>query len=57
MRAYAAGDGYEGLMNADGRIVTMPIYKEISAIGYDLYLCEVNDCDHVVINGKGEIVK
>ena len=57
MRAYVAGDGYEGLMNADGRIVTMPIYKEISAIGYDLYLCEVNDCDHVVINGKGEVVK
>lgn len=57
MRAYVAGDYYEGLMSADGHVVTMPIYKEISAIGYDLYLCEVNDCDHVVINGKGEIVK
>ena len=57
MRAYVAGDGYEGLMNADGHIVTMPLYKEISAIGYDLYLCEVSNSDHVVVNGKGEIIK
>ena len=57
MRAYVAGDGYEGLMNADGHIVTMPLYKDISAIGYDLYLCEVSNSDHVVVNGKGEIIK
>ena len=57
MRAYVAGDGYEGLMNVDGHIVTMPLYKEISAIGYDLYLCEVSNSDHVVVNGKGEIIK
>ena len=57
MRAYVAGDYYEGLMNADGHVVTMPLYKNIEAIGYDLYLCEVNDCENVIINGKGEIVK
>lgn len=57
MRAYVAGEGYEGLMNVDGHIVTMPLYKDISAIGYDLYLCMVSNSDHVVINGKGEIVK
>ena len=57
MRAYVAGDGYEGLMNADGHVITMPLYKEISAIGYDLYLCEVSNSDHVIVNGKGEIVK
>ena len=57
MRAYVAGDGYEGLMNADGHVITMPLYKEISAIGYDLYLCEVSNSNHVIVNGKGEIVK
>ena len=57
MRAYVAGEGYEGLMNADGHIVTMPLYKDISAIGYDLYFCMVSNSDHVVINGKGEIIK
>lgn len=57
MRAYVAGEGYEGLMTVDGHIVTMPLYKDISAIGYDLYLCEVTNGDHVIINGKGEIVK
>ena len=57
MRAYVAGDGYEGLINADGHVITMPLYKEISAIGYDLYLCEVSNSDHVIVNGKGEIVK
>ena len=57
MRAYVAGDGFEGLMNADGHVITMPLYKDISAIGYDLYLCEVSNSDHVIVNGKGEIVK
>ena len=57
MRAYVVGDGYEGLMSNDGRVVTMPLYKNIEAIGYDLYLCDVSNGDHVIVNGKGEIVK
>ena len=57
MRAYVAGDGYEGLMSTDGHVVTMPLYKNIEAIGYDLYLCEVSNSDKVIVNGKGEIVK
>jgi len=57
MRAYVAGGGYEGLMTADGHIVTMPLYKNIEAIGYDLYLCEVSNGDKVIVNGKGEIIK
>lgn len=57
LRAYTAGDGYEGLMTADGHIVTMPLYKEIEAIGYDLYLCEISYYDRVIVNGKGETVK
>ena len=57
LRAYTAGDGFEGLMTADGHAVTKPLYKDISAIGYDLYLCETTYYDHVIVNGKGEVVK
>ena len=57
LRAYVAGDGYEGLMTVGGHIVTMPLYKDIKAIGDDLYLCEVSNGDKVIVNGKGEIVK
>ena len=57
LRAYVADDGYEGLITADGHRVTMPIYKEITALGYDLYLCEVSNCDRLIVNGKGEVVK
>ena len=44
-------------MTADGHIVTMPLYEEIEAIGYDLYLCEISYYDRVIVNGKGEVVK
>lgn len=57
LRAYTAGDGYEGLMTADGKKVTMPLYKDIEAIGYDMYLCALTDYDKVIVNGKGEVVK
>lgn len=57
LRAYVAGDYYEGLMTADGRLVTMPIYQDIEAIGYDLYLCSTTNNDKVIVNGRGNIVK
>ena len=57
LRAYVAGDGYEGLMTADGRKVTMPLYWEIEALDHDLYLCATKNGDKVIVNGKGEIVK
>ena len=57
LRAYVAGHCYEGLMTADGYRVTMPIYKDIEAIGQDAYLCTVSNGDKVIVNGKGEIVK
>ena len=57
LRAYVAGDGYEGLMTADGRKVTMPLYWEIEALDHDLYLCASKNGDKVIVNGKGEIVK
>ena len=57
LRAYVAGDGFEGLMTADGHTVTMPLYKDIEAIANDLYLCTSTNYDKVIVNGKGEIVK
>ena len=57
LRAYVAGDGYEGLMTADGHKVTMPLYWEIEALDHDLYLCSSKNGDKVIVNGKGEIVR
>ena len=57
LRAYIAGYDYEGLMTADGHVVTMPLYRDIEAIGYDSYLCTSTNYDKVIVNGKGEIVR
>lgn len=57
LRSYLAGDGYEGLMTAEGHIITMPLYQEIEAIGPDTYLCTVSNGDKIIVDGKGEIVR
>ena len=57
LRAYSAGNYYEGLMTADGHIVTMPLYTNIEAIGSDLYFCTTGNSTSVIVNGKGQIVK
>ena len=57
LRAYVAGNEYEGLMTAEGHVVIMPLYKDIVALDHDLYLCTSTNYDKVIINGKGEIVK
>lgn len=57
LRYYVAGDNYKGLMTEEGSIVTMPNYKEITAIGPDTYLCDVGDGCLVVVNGNGERVR
>lgn len=57
LRAYVAGEGYEGLMTADGHVVMMPLYKDIEALDHDLYLCTSTNYDKIIVNGKGEIVK
>jgi len=57
LRAYVAGDGYEGLMTTDGHVVMMPLYKDIEALDHDLYLCTSTNYDKVIVNGKGEMVQ
>ena len=57
LRSYVAALGFEGLMTADGHIVTMPKYSYIEAMGYDIYLCSTTNGDKVIVNGKGEVVR
>jgi len=54
---YEAGCGKEGLMTAEGYIVTMPKYERIEAVGPDTYLCTISYDDKEIVNGKGQKVK
>lgn len=56
-RRYEAASGWYGLMSPDGKILTKPVYSEITAIGYDLYLCKKGSMSGEVLNGKGVKVK
>lgn len=42
-----------GLMSPNGKVITPPRYCDITAIGYDLYLCKTDDIRGEVLNGKG----
>ena len=44
-------------MSPDGNILTPPAYRDITAIGYDLYLCKKDFYCGEVLNGKGIRVK
>ena len=44
----------KGLISAEGKVITYPIYQDIEAIGKDLYLCNPQG---VILNSKGEMVK
>lgn len=54
---YEAGHNRRGLMTADGHVVTLPKYKYITAVGPDVYLCEVENGDKEIVNGKGQKVR
>ena len=51
---YEAEEGWYGLMTTDGKAITPPSYRNIRAIGYDMYLCKDNCGEGVILNGKGE---
>ena len=44
-------------MTPEGHIVTPPFYREIEAIGPDLYLCKTDYQYGVILNGKGQQIK
>ena len=54
---YQAEFDWYGLMTPEGHIVTPPLYREIEAIGPDLYLCKTDYQYGVVLNGKGQRIK
>lgn len=56
-RCYEAEQGWHGLISADGKVITPPSYRSITAIGYDLYLCIDSGDEGIVLNGKGEVVR
>lgn len=56
-KRYEAASGWYGLMAPDGEILSPPAYSDVSAIGYDLYLCKKTGMGGEVLNGRGERVK
>lgn len=56
-RRYEAETGYYGLITSDGKVITPPAYTYIKAIAPDLYLCQDNDEDGIILNGKGERIR
>ncbi len=58
---YEAEEGWYGLMDADGKQVTLPLYSSIKAVDKNLYLCvigEDEDEEHgILLDGNGRRVK
>lgn len=52
-KLYEAEVGWFGLMSSSGKIITPPRNRDITAIGYDLYLCKTDDVRGEILNRKG----
>lgn len=52
-KRYEAEDDYYGLINNEGRIITLPLYSEITAVDEDMYLCKDEYGYGILLNGKG----
>lgn len=55
--SYEAAWGWYGLMTSDGRPLTPPAYRNIKAVGKDLYLCELSYGVSILLNSKGKRVE
>ncbi len=55
-KRYEAEYGWYGLMTPEGKILTPPAYSSIEAIGADLYFCQNDNGNGILLNGKGEKV-
>ena len=56
-KKYETELGWYGLMSRSGKVITPPKYCDITAIGYDLYLCKTDDIWGEILNGKGVRIK
>lgn len=54
---YEAQYDWYGLMSPTGKIITPPIYKDIEALGPDLFLCKDSSHDGMLINADGRQVR
>ena len=52
-KKYEAEAGWFGLMSPSGKVITPPRYCDITAIGYDLYLCKTDGVRGEKLNGRG----
>ncbi len=39
-KRYEAESGWYGLMSPDGKVITSPMYNDIQAVDYDMYICK-----------------
>ncbi len=56
-KRYEAANGWYGLMSPEGKILTPPVYSEITAVGFDLYLCKKGDLAGEMLDGNGKRTK
>lgn len=54
---YEGANGWYGLLSPDGKRLTPPTYKDITAFGHDIYLCKDEHGLGTVIDGNGKHVK
>ncbi|WP_065217881.1 MULTISPECIES: WG repeat-containing protein [Butyricimonas] len=55
---YAVETGYYGLISPEGKLITPPRYKNIEALGNDIYLCsyDYNGIFSLLLDSKGNII-
>lgn len=54
---YEAESGWFGLMSPTGKMLTLPSYSYIEAVGKDLYLCKTTYNHGILLNSKGQRVE
>lgn len=54
---YEAECGWYGLMSPEGKLLTLPSYLDVEAVGKDLYLCKPSYGHAVLLNSKGKRVE
>lgn len=55
--SYRIGNKF-GLMDMNGKIITLPLYYNIDVVGKNLFNCTLGDLySDVLLNEKGEMIK
>lgn len=56
-KKYEAEVGWFGLLSPSGKVLTPPVYSEITAIGYNLFFCKRDDYRGELLNENGQRVR